>query len=117
MVSRTVIARNGAPFAVLRTAAYWTLFDKEIFNSGAANTCIGSGHSGRMSSGEAAHMNARFLDWETPKVPASRIPNLTCINTNEYSLVPPKYNDQEINKLQLSSIPDIPSQEAKLRLI
>ena len=77
MVSRTVIARNGAPFAVLRTAAYWTFSDNVIFNSGAEKTCIGSGHSGSTSSGEAAHINALFLDCETPKAPASRIPNLT----------------------------------------
>ena len=62
IVSLTVIARKGAPLAVLRAAAYCKFSDNVIFNSGAAKTCIGSGHSGSISSGEAAHINARFLD-------------------------------------------------------
>lgn len=62
IVSLTVIARKGAPLAVLLTAAYWILFDNGTLNSGAAKTCIGSGHSGRISSGEAAQIKARFRD-------------------------------------------------------
>lgn len=62
IVSLTVIGRKGAPPAVLGTAAYRVLPDNEILSSGLTKTCIGSGHSGRISSGEAAHMNARFLD-------------------------------------------------------
>ena len=77
IASLTVIARNGAPVAVLWTAAYCMFLDRVIFSSGTAKTCMGSGHSGRVSSGEAAHINTRFRDWETPYAPASRIPNLT----------------------------------------
>lgn len=62
IVSLTVIARKGAPFEVLRTAAYCEFSDNVIFNSGAAKTCIGSGHSGRISWGAAAQMNTRFRD-------------------------------------------------------
>ncbi|KAK3027763.1 hypothetical protein RJ639_042255 [Escallonia herrerae] len=61
-VVEQVIGRNGAPVAVLLTAAYCKFPDNAILNSGAAKTCIGSGHSGRVSSGEAAQIKARFLD-------------------------------------------------------
>lgn len=62
IVSLTVMERKGAPPAVLLTAAYWTPPGREILSSGPEKTCMGSGHSGRISSGEAAQMKALLRD-------------------------------------------------------
>ena len=44
---------------MFQKAAYCIISDKVIFSSGTEKTCVGSGHLGRASFGEAAH-NAYF---------------------------------------------------------
>ena len=65
-VSLTVMGLKGAPKAAFLTAEYWRLPGNTMSNWELANTCLGSGHSGNVSSGDAAQMKALFLDWETP---------------------------------------------------
>ena len=66
IVPLNVIGWKGAPNATSLIVAYCKPLGKDIFGCELEKTCIGSGHSGRNSSSEAAQINSLLRDCETP---------------------------------------------------